>query len=173
MLKMVRAKPMQLTMVSAVPTYTLGAFCATTAENCGLSPTTEKPQVSNPRRKSHFGKKNRNGESKQKIPEISSMAKATFGLPFFIEKYPPKTQPAPPIAMVRKDHNGIEIFVPCISLNVDSMIGTNAHIAYSSHMWPKYPNAAERKALKRKIWGITFHSNFGAACLNGPSPTVK
>ena len=39
------AKPMQLTIVSADPTYALGAVAALSAENCGESPATAKPQT--------------------------------------------------------------------------------------------------------------------------------
>ena len=82
---MVSAKPMQLTMVSAVPTYIRGAVCATMVENCGLSPTTANPQMTNAGKKIHLGKKNRNGEIRQNMPDSSSIANATFALPFFME----------------------------------------------------------------------------------------
>ena len=55
MLKMVIANPMQLAMVSAEPTSTLGAFCAFSAENCGESPTTTMPQNTRNARNSGVG----------------------------------------------------------------------------------------------------------------------
>lgn len=44
MLMMVIKKPIQLTIVRAEPTSSLGAVCATRVENWGESPTTTMPQ---------------------------------------------------------------------------------------------------------------------------------
>ena len=46
MLTIVIAKPRQVTKVSAVPRFSCGAVCATSAENCGESAITAIPQIS-------------------------------------------------------------------------------------------------------------------------------
>lgn len=47
MLTIVIAKPIDVTIVNAVPLLAAGADCATSVENCGESDTTVKPQINN------------------------------------------------------------------------------------------------------------------------------
>ena len=81
---MVSAKPMQLTMVSAEPLKDSGACRATSVENCGESPTTLKPQrPKNITKTRKLPCKKITGDSKQHIPEVSSIPQATCLLPLF------------------------------------------------------------------------------------------
>ena len=53
------------------------------------------------------------------------------------------------------------------------MNGTKAQKAYSSHMWPKYPNAAARKSFDLKTCGKTRRLKPVPLEINGPSGTSK
>ena len=72
MLTIVMAKPMQLTMVSAVPFDSAGALCATMLENKGEAAMTTKPQK---RRKTVNTPpellKNNSGDIRQHNPEAN------------------------------------------------------------------------------------------------------
>ena len=70
-LTIVMLKPMQVTIVSAVPLYAGSAFCATMAENCGESDTTVIPQVSRKKMKTGKGAFTRKSERMQHRPEIA------------------------------------------------------------------------------------------------------
>src|SRR6185503_9346138 len=133
MLKIVIAKPMQLPMVSAEPTHSLGAFAALRAENCGESPTTTTPQNARKPRNSGAGAWNASGDSRQQAPEHASWAKATRALPARSDAIPPAAQPTKPAPMTTKDQNGTSSDERCAA----SATGTKAQNAYNSHMWPK------------------------------------
>ena len=45
MLAIVIAKPIDVTIVKAVPVFSTGADCATRVENCGESEATVNPQI--------------------------------------------------------------------------------------------------------------------------------
>src|SRR4026207_1747309 len=72
MLIIVMANPIQVTKVNAVPLYSGGAVCATSAENWGESEITVIPQtIIKPRKSSGLICKQRK-ETKQQSPEIPS-----------------------------------------------------------------------------------------------------
>ena len=79
---MVMEKPMQFTIVNAVPLDAAGAFCATKVENNGESAITTKPQKTRkPINKFADRKVKASGESKQQIQERSKAIKAIFLVP--------------------------------------------------------------------------------------------
>src|SRR3972149_7150770 len=92
MLTMVIEKPIQLAMVSAEPTSSLGALWAFKAENCGESPTTVIPQNSRNARKTGVDALKKSGETAQQMPEASSCMNATRALPALREIKPPPAQ---------------------------------------------------------------------------------
>ena len=71
MLTIVMAKPIDVTMVNAVPLFVTAADCATRVENCGESDTTVNPQINKTNRKKTGDKLNVTGERRQHIPETS------------------------------------------------------------------------------------------------------
>lgn len=74
-------KPMQFTIVSAVPLYCASEFCATNVENCGLSATTAAPQIKSDNKKINLGNSNKKGDKKHSNPEIIKLTNATALLP--------------------------------------------------------------------------------------------
>ena len=83
MLTMVRAKPIQVTMVNAVPLACGGAFWATNVENKGESAMTTMPQK---KRKIINGKMDvqlKIGDNKQQIPERERKILADLRAPIF------------------------------------------------------------------------------------------
>ena len=112
MLIMVIEKPMQFTIVSAVPFNSAGAYCATNAENCGESATTAIPQ--NIRKVKKKGKEtpNTNGETKQHMHDDNNAINAVFLLPKICEKYPPKIHDSNPEPIMINDNAGIFNTVP-------------------------------------------------------------
>ena len=71
MLAMVMAKPIDVTMVNAVPLFSDGADCATRVENCGESETTVNPHINRSNKKMPGDDLKIIGEIKQQIPEMS------------------------------------------------------------------------------------------------------
>ena len=108
MLTMVTEKPMQLTIVSAVPLSSGDAFCATNVEKRGESAITTAPQ----KRRKAINKLSKltskiHGEIRQHIHDRSSAMNAVRFVPTILAIYPARTQANPPIAMIRKDQTGI------------------------------------------------------------------
>lgn len=86
MLMTVMAKPMELTIVNAVPRDDAGAFWATRVENKGESATTIIPQkIKKIRRISAAPNKKTRGEIRQQIPEKRSAIAAVFLVPILRE----------------------------------------------------------------------------------------
>lgn len=131
-------KPMQVTMVIAVPLICAGAFCATNVENKGESAITTNPQRI---RKIRNGIKERlkaNGEAAQQQPDKRRAVNAIFLVPKFCERYPPIIQAKPPKAIIRNDKTEIFKFSSgCRVVYVLNITGTNAQNAYNSHICPK------------------------------------
>src|SRR5690606_26028676 len=110
---MVIAKPIELTMVRAVPRDSPSALFATRVENRGESATTTAPQRRrNIMRSTAELWKNMRGESRQQIALIARAVAAVFLVPRFREIYPPATQATPPIAMIKKESKGTLNRVP-------------------------------------------------------------
>ncbi len=82
MLIMVIEKPIQLTMVSAVPFTSESALCATNVENKGESAMTTIPQIDkNISRMTIEDCNNMKGERTQLIPDINKELEAMFFSP--------------------------------------------------------------------------------------------
>ena len=86
MLMIVIEKPMQLTMVRAVPIDAFGAVWATNVENCGESEITTNPQKNRKSRNKKGGISNAKRESKQQQPDANKEQKAILSLPYFCER---------------------------------------------------------------------------------------
>ena len=136
---MVIAKPIQFTIVSAVPFISAGAFCATIVEKRGESAITTIPQnIRNPTNIYPASIEKNRGDVKQHIQDSNSDQKAIFLAPKISERYPLKTQAILPIPIIKKEHMGIlSDSSLCIVLYEDKMTGTNVQKAYSSHICPK------------------------------------
>ena len=130
-LTMVIAKPIQLTMVSAVPFSSAGAFWATRVENNGESAITTMPQnIRNPTNKLGDPLSKTIGETKQHAPDKNNAIKAVRLVPTISDIYPPKTQASPPILMITNDNKGILKFaVECDRPYFWSIMGTKAQKA--------------------------------------------
>ena len=105
------AKPMEVTIVNAVPLFSAGADCATKVENCGESAVTVIPQIIKKNKNKNGGNWKLMKESRQQIPDAIKAQKATFLLPMYCESSPPRMQPALPLAMMMKDQSGT--FILC------------------------------------------------------------
>lgn len=82
MLTMVMAKPIQLTMVNAVPLSSGMAFWATKVENKGESAITTIPQNTKKTKKSsRFPVKKTMGSKRQQHPESKRAVRAVFLVP--------------------------------------------------------------------------------------------
>ena len=106
MLKMVMEKPMQVTIVMAVPFEAGGAFCATILEKTGESAITTNPQNIRKAMNAGKGQLNASGDSTQQQPDNSNAANAVAGLPYFCERNPLAIQAKLPGAMTRKEYTG-------------------------------------------------------------------
>ena len=105
-LKIVMAKPMQFTMVKAVPFIFGVAFLATNVENNGESAMTTIPQNSMKLRNQNFELNDTiKGIIKQQIPDNNKAENAVFFSPKVLEKYPPITQAKLPIPIIINDQN--------------------------------------------------------------------
>ena len=102
---MVIAKPMHVVMVMAEPRTCAGAFAATSAENCGESATTIKPQKNSTEKKKIGERDQMKGEIRQQIPEVINAACAIFLLPKVKDSFPPSHQPAAPEAITKNASN--------------------------------------------------------------------
>ena len=71
MLRIVMAKPIEVTIVNAAPLFSLGTDCATNVENCGESATTVSPQVEKINIKIEDENENTEGPIRQQIPDIN------------------------------------------------------------------------------------------------------
>ena len=104
---MVMEKPMQVTIVMAVPFEAAGAFCATRLENTGESVMTTNPQNTRKPINAGKGKLKASGESRQQEPDNNKAINAVLGLPYLCEMKPLAIHANPPGAMIAKEHTGI------------------------------------------------------------------
>ena len=138
----VKLKPIQFIIASAPPTCSAGQARAAKDENCGESAATNKPQTIIAPIKACVDSSCTSGMIKHINPEPTRAQMAIFALPQYFVSAPPIMQPTPEIANTTNDTKYI-----CLPLSEPlklSITGTNAKNAYSSHIWPKYPNAVAR-----------------------------
>ena len=107
MLIIVIEKPIQFTIVNAVPLSCGVVLFATRLENKGESAITLIPQITKKMIKSVGDSWNMKGEIKQQKPEIDSAKIAIFLLSKRDDNVPPIIQPKLPIAIIEKDINEI------------------------------------------------------------------
>src|SRR5687768_3926966 len=107
MLMMVMEKPIQLTMVNAVPRLSTGAFCATNVENRGESAITTHPQINRKMTNSAVELFNKNkGDARQQRQDKPNIMVASFFVPTRCESRPLTTQAMLPPAITRNDIRG-------------------------------------------------------------------
>ena len=101
-------KPIQLTIVRAVPFNSGVALWATKVEKSGESAITTIPQKNRKamKTKSKEFMKNK-GDKTQQQPDSKRNVLAVFLRPYFCEIYPPKTQASPPMAIIPKESRGM------------------------------------------------------------------
>src|SRR5680860_621736 len=108
MLRMVMAKPMELTIVRAVPLDSAAALFAIRVEKSGESATTIRPQkIKKLMSKTPESCKKIRGEIIQQHPERSRAVAAVLFAPHFCEMYPPATQANPPRPMIKNERRGM------------------------------------------------------------------
>ena len=108
MLIIVNEKPIQLTMVKAVPMDCTSQFWATIVEKRGESAITAIPQIISNVIKMGVELIIKNiGESRQQRPDMVNAKKAVFFMPNLREIKPPKIQETVPEAIMIKENNGI------------------------------------------------------------------
>ena len=155
---MVIEKPIQFTIVSAVPLDSCGAFCATNVENMGESAITTRPQNNRNETSAGVDPVNRKkGETRQQAQDKNNETVASFFAPKCCDSRPLRTHANPPEAIIRKDKKGTSMSIPLCCLFVNSITGTNAQKVYSSHICPKYPKADCLHFLELKISLNAFH----------------
>jgi hypothetical protein len=138
MLNMVIAKPMQFTIVMALPLEEGSALDATIVENNGESAITVKPQIKRKKSKTKGeAVARKNGDNKQQQKEIKSAMEAILFTPYFLDKIPLNTQAVAPKAITRKDQNDIRRSPLCALFQLASIKGRKAQNVYSSHICPK------------------------------------
>lgn len=100
----VMAKPMQFTIVNAVPLVSSGAFWATNVENKGESAITTNPQT-NKKRINKVGEEldKNNGDIRQQVHDRNNDQVATFFAPKYPESCPPIMHDNAPEAIIKKD----------------------------------------------------------------------
>ncbi len=139
MLTMVSKKPIQFTMVSAVPLCSTGAFCAINVDNSGESAITTIPQKKrNPKNKISDVLLKIKGNNTQHKQDKHNEISAIFFTPNALERDPLSTQANPPIPIIEKESN--EVFNEssgCLLLYLEMKTGRNAQKLYSSHVCPK------------------------------------
>jgi len=127
MLIIVRAKPILFTMVRPVATSPESDEWATRAENCGLSDTTNKPQVIRRLRKRKRGVKNPSGIKRQQSPDPNNDTIETHLLPIRDERCPPTAQLTPPTPIITKLQSDTDNWIPELLVKYRfNMTGTNA-----------------------------------------------
>src|SRR3954452_16824312 len=169
MAKMVIRNPALFCTARAEPTASGGLAFADIAENCGESATTKKPHTPSTPKATSTGTWGRAGDSKQHTADPARATRATTRLPRDRLARPPTTQPTAPAAMTP---NAPSHLPPSFTLVDSTSAGTRAQKAYSSHMWPKYPRADDRKAGTRNTAQTRPQANPARGRTVGPSPTV-
>src|SRR5579862_8725550 len=98
----VSKKPIEVWMVSAVPTACVGTDSVTSALNCAESPTTKKPQTIGIATRSAMERTNTSGESSAHVPLTIIATVTSHSRPLRSAAMPPQTHPMPPTAMATK-----------------------------------------------------------------------
>ena len=97
-------------MVSAVPTTSIGAARAESAENWGESATTVTPHAKSNVNPIIGDRVAVSGKIRQISPEIERLPNATAALPIRRLSHPPAMQPAAPTAITEKDSMAVIVW---------------------------------------------------------------
>src|SRR6266567_9321425 len=110
----------------------------TQVENCAESATTLAPQTAAIKsRKTGFAPKNI-PTARQQLPLIAIAHEVTTVRPTLSAITPAAKQPTAPQPMTRNDATSASAGLsPCKARLARIITGTQVHIAYNSHMWPK------------------------------------
>ena len=105
---MVIEKPIQFTIVRAVPFNSRAALWATIVEKSGESAMTTIPHKNRkPTKIASEDTIKKKGETRQQSAESNRAEKATLLVPKACARYPPNTQANPPMAIIKKESSGI------------------------------------------------------------------
>ena len=108
------------------------------AENCGESAMTVIPQTADTANNRNGFPPKRNPTSKQQVPLMAMAHDVTAVLPSRSASRPPPTQPSAPQPMIRNEENSASSEEAFRVARLARIItGIQAHMAYSSHMWPR------------------------------------
>ena len=132
-------KPVAVWSASADPDVPGGASSLTAVENCAESATTVMPQTTTTASSSHVGAPNRRPASTAQVPDSAMAAMVSVVRPSRSASAPAATQPRAPAATTRKAM-ALEAAGPALPLAARlaaRKIGTQVHMAYSSHMCPR------------------------------------
>src|SRR5205809_198061 len=170
MVKQVSRNPRLVCRVSAVPTSSRGASSLTAAENCAESATTVTPQTSSSGIITARGRANTKPTASAQAPDSVIAALVISVRPQRSAYLPPSQHPNAPLPTTANVTSAGA--APCAP-RACSLAATNAtshvHIAYSSHIWPRYPMLASDSARFAKMRGAARQLNAAAGAANGPS----
>src|SRR6266446_6963008 len=116
------------------------------AENCGESAITVTPQIAETANSRNGFAPKRNPTNKQHVPLIAMAQQVTAVRPTRSASSPPPPHPTAPPPIIRNDDHSAssDVVCPANAIGVFRaarlariITGIQAHIAYSSHMWPK------------------------------------
>src|SRR6266581_2547456 len=151
-----------------------GASSVTAAENCAESATTVTPHTSSRGQSTASDLPNSVPTESAHAPERAIATLVTSVRPQRSPYLPPSQQPSAPLPTTAKVINaGTPLAVESPPRRTLSLAATNAaiqvHIAYSSHIWPRYPRFASDTARSPRMRGAALHLNGGAGAANGAS----
>src|SRR5687767_9552375 len=104
----VSRNPEAVCIVSAVPTYSLGATSATHAENCAESATTEMPQMNATTIVRLYDQVDTGPMMSEHAPLIAIAMMVTRARPIWSARTPAATQPMAPAAITRNASTGAQ-----------------------------------------------------------------
>src|SRR5687767_621468 len=173
MVSIVSRNPDAVWIVSAVPTYSLGATSATHAENCAESATTDMPQMNASTIVRLYDQVDAGPMTSAQVPLIAIAMMVTRARPIRSARIPAMTQPMAPAAITAKAstgaHNGA---MACSRPACARKTPIVLHIANNSHMWPRYPPVARRTSRSPSTRPIALESKGADGAWNGPSRTA-
>src|SRR6267143_811890 len=163
----VSRKPTLVCNVNAVPTYADGASSLTAVENCAESATTLIPQSSRSGTSIQSGSPNSTPTVSAQHPDNTIAQLVTHVRPSRSAYFPPSQLPIAPTPTTKNvTRAGSADSEACsVPRRVASLAATNVaiqvHIAYSSHMRPRYPRFASKTARSCTKCGTAAHENGG------------
>src|SRR2546426_297430 len=120
------------------------------------------------------GAPNTNPTATAQLPDTTIAALVTNVRPQRSAYFPPSQHPIAPLPTTANVTRAASpVTSACAPRRACSLAATNTaihvHIAYSSHMWPRYPRLASATARSLRIRGAAERENGGEGAANGPS----